>query len=300
MDRFQEMQVFQAVAEERSFARAASRLALSPPSVTRAVAALEERLGTKLLQRSTRGVRITESGDRFLAECRRILAELEAAEGAAAGRSSPHGTLAITAPVLFGDLVLTPILADFLAREPGIAIRAVFADRIVSMVEEGIDVAVRIGHLPDSGLLAKRVGRVRRVVCAAPSLLDRLGRPQHPHDLARLPTVASAASALLTEWRFKERDGDREIVVRPTPRLVVSSNRAAIEAASLGAGVTRVLSYQVGGPIAAGALECVLEDFELDPLPVHVVYTGGRKAPGKVRAFVDACVDALRDHPALG
>ncbi len=298
MDRFQEMQVFQTVAEEHSFARAASRLALSAPSVTRAVAALEERLGTKLLQRSTRGVRITETGERFLADCRRILAELEAAEGSASdAQASNRGTLVITAPVLFGDLVLTPILAEFLAREPGIAIRAVFADRIVSMVEEGIDVAIRIGHLPDSGLLAKRVGEVRRVVCAAPSLLDRLGRPEHPHDLARMPIVASAASSLLTEWRF--RDGDREVVVRPTPRLVVSSNRAAIEAACLGTGVTRVLSYQVGALVAAGALEGVLEDFELDPLPVHVVHAGGRKAPGKVRAFVEACIGALRDHPAI-
>ena len=298
MDRFQEMHVFQAVAEERSFNRAAGRLALSAPSVTRAVAALEKRLGTKLLQRSTRGVRITESGERFLADCRRILAELEAAEGAAsAGQAAAHGTLVITAPVLFGDLVLTPILADFLAREPGIAIRAVFADRIVSMVEEGIDVAIRIGHLPDSGLLAKRVGRVRRVVCGAPRFFAEHGRPAHPRDLARMPVVASAASTLLTEWRFRE--GDREIVVRPTPRLVVSSNRAVIEAARLGAGVTRVLSYQVGALVAAGALECVLDEFELEPLPVHVVYAGGRKAPGKVRAFVEACVGALRGHPDL-
>lgn len=298
MDRFQEMRVFQAVAEERSFNRAAGRLALSAPSVTRAVAALEKRLGTKLLHRTTRGVRITEPGERFLADCRRILAELEEAEGAAAAeRSEARGSLTITAPVLFGDLVVTPILVDFLAREPGVTIRAVFADRIVSMVEEGIDVAIRIGHLPDSGLLAKRVGHVRRVVCAAPRFFAEHGRPTHPHDLARLPVVASSSSTLLTEWRFL--DGGREIVVRPTPRLVVSSNRAAIEAACRGAAVTRVLSYQVEALVASGALECVLDKFDLDPLPVHVVHTGGRKPPGKVRTFVDHCVAALREHPAL-
>lgn len=298
MDRFQEMQVFQAVAEERSFNRAARRLSLSAPSVTRAVAALEKRLGAKLLDRSTRGVRITEPGERFLVDCRRILAELEEAEGtAASGQSEARGSLTVTAPVVFGDLIVTPILVDFLDREPGISIRAVFADRIVSMVEEGVDVAIRIGHLPDSGLSAKRVGSVRTVVCAAPRLLEAHGRPTHPRDLDRFPVVSSAASTLLTEWRFL--DEGREIVIRPRPRLVVSSNRAAIEAACRSAGIARVLSYQVEALLDAGELECVLDEFALEPLPVHVVHTGGRKAPGKVRAFVDHCVAALRRHSAL-
>jgi DNA-binding transcriptional LysR family regulator len=298
VDRFQEMQVFQAVAEERSFNRAARRLSLSAPSVTRAVAALEKRLGAKLLDRTTHGVRITEPGERFLADSRRILAELEEAEGAAAsGQSEARGSLTITAPVVFGDLLLTPILLDFLDREPGVTIRAVFADRIVSMVEEGIDVAVRIGHLADSGLSAKRVGSVRTVVCAAPRFFETHGRPAHPRDLLPLPVVSSAASSLLTEWRFL--DDGREIVVRPSPRLVVSSNRAVIEAARRGAGVARVLSYQIEALVGAEELEVVLEDFELDPLPVHVVHAGGRKAPAKVRAFVDHCVGALRRHPTI-
>lgn len=298
MDRFQEMQVFRAVAEEQSFSRAARRVALSAPSVTRAVAALEKRLGTRLLLRTTRGVRPTEAGERFLADCRRILGELEEAEAAAAtGQSQARGTLSITAPVLFGDLFVTPILVDFLAREPGISIRAVFADRIVAMVDEGIDVAIRIGHLPDSGLSSKRVGRVRTVVCAAPSLLAARGRPTTPQALADWPVVLSSSSALLTEWRF--RKGRDDAFVRVVPRLVVSSNRAAIEAARLGAGLTRLLSYQVDTLIAAGELECVLEDFALEPLPVHVVYPGGRRAPAKVRAFVDQCVEALRRLPAL-
>lgn len=298
MDRFHEMQVFQAVAEEGSFGRAARRLALSAPSATRAVAALEKRLATRLLHRTTRGVRPTEAGERFLADCRRLLAELEQAEGAvAAGRSEARGTLAITAPVLFGELVLTPLLIDFLAREPGVTLRAVFSDRIVSLVEEGIDVAIRIGPLPDSGLTAKAVGAVRRVVCASPDFLAIHGRPAHPTELTGLPIVGSAASVLVTEWRFAV-DG-RELVVRPAPRLSVSSNRAAIEAARRGAGLTRVLSYQVDDLVAAGELEYVLEACEPDPLPVHVVHSGGRNAPAKVRAFVDHCVARLRRHPAL-
>lgn len=298
MDRFHEMQVFLAVAEERSFGRAARRIALSAPSVTRAIAALEKRLGTKLLHRTTRGVRPTEAGERFLVDARRILADLEQSEGAAsAGRSDVRGTLAITAPVLFGDLVVTPILIDFLAREPGVAIRAVFEDRIVSLVEEGIDVAIRIGPLPDSGLTAKSVGSVRRVVCASPAFLAAHGRPEHPRALTGLPIIVSAASVLVTEWRF-DADG-RELIVRPAPRLSVSSNRAAIEAARLGAGLTRVLSYQADPFVAAGELEYVLEDYETDPIPVHVVHSAGRNAPVKVRAFVDYCVATLRRHPAL-
>ncbi len=298
MDRFQEMQVFAAVAEERSFNRAARRLSLSAPSATRAVAALEARLGARLLDRTTRGVRLTEPGERFLADCRRILAELEEAEGAAGtGQSQVRGTLAITAPVVFGDLLLTPILVDFLAREPGIAIRADFADRIVSLADEGIDVAIRIGNLPDSGLTAKRVGQVRRVVCGAPAFFAAHGRPTHPRDLMRFPVLSSVASTLLTEWRFRE--GGQELVVHPAPRLLVSSNRAAIEAACRGAGLARVLSYQIEAQVASGELESVLDAFSLEPLPVHVVHGGGRRASGKVRAFVEHCVAALRRHPAL-
>lgn len=298
MDRFQEMQVFQAVAEERSFNRAARRLTLSAASVTRAVAGLEKRLGAKLLHRTTRGVGLSEAGDRFLADCRRVLLALEEAEGAAAAsQGEARGTLSITAPVLFGDLFVAPLLVDFLAREPGVTIRALFEDRIVSMVDEGIDVAVRIGHLPDSGLSAKRVGQVRQVVCASPALLARQGRPKHPSDLLRAPVVASSTSTLLNSWRFAI-EGD-PFSIHPTPRLVVSSNRTAIEAARRGAGFTRVLSYQVAALVAAGELVLVLEEFALEPLPVQVVSIGGRKPPAKIRAFVDHCVAGLKSHPDL-
>lgn len=298
MDRFQEMQVFQAVAEELSFNRAARRLALSAPSVTRAVAALEARLGTRLLHRSTRGVRLSEAGQRFLADCRRILAELEEAEGiAASSQDQARGELVVTAPVRFGELFVVPLMIAYLEREAGVSIRAVFADRIVSMVEEGIDVAIRIGALPDSGLAAKRAGQVRRVVCASPEFLAKQGSPVHPRDLATARTVASSASPLLSDWIFEE-DGE-PIRVRPSPRLVVTSNQAAIDAARRGAGLTRVLSYQVDALVEAGELELVLESFELPPLPVHVVHPGGRKPPAKIRTFVDHCVRELRRQPAL-
>lgn len=298
MDRFQEMQVFLAVAEEQGFAAAARRLNMSPPSVTRAVAALEERIGTLLLTRTTRSVHITEAGHRFAEDCRRILAELEEAEESAAGsHAMPRGQLTLTAPVLFGELFVTPLMVDFLKQYPAVQIRALLVDRVVSMVDEGVDVAVRIGNLPDSGLNAVRVGEVRRVICASPVFLNAHGRPTHPEQLLQLPVVASASSPLLNDWQFI--DAGSPLNVRLQPRLIVTANQAAINAASLGWGLTRVLSYQVAMKVASGELEIVLQDYELPPLPVHVVYQGGRKVAAKVRAFVDCCEQRLGQDPAL-
>lgn len=298
MDRFQEMQVFLAVAEEQGFAAAARRLNMSPPSVTRAVAALEERIGTLLLTRTTRSVHITEAGQRYVEDCRRILAELEEAEESAAGsHATPRGQLNITAPVLFGELFVTPLLVEYLNQQPAVQIKALLVDRVVSMVDEGIDVAIRIGNLPDSGLHALKVGEVRRVICAAPSFLATHGRPTHPEQLREAQVVASASSQLLSEWHFV--DGDNALSVRPQPRLVVTANQAAINAACLGWGLTRVLSYQVADKVSKGELEIVLQDFEQPPLPIHVVYQGGRKIAAKVRTFVDFCAQRLAQDPAL-
>ena len=298
MDRFQEMQVFLAVVEEQGFAAAARRLNMSPPSVTRAVAALEERIGTLLLNRTTRSVYITEAGQRYAEDCRRILAELEEAEESAAGsHAMPRGQLTLTAPVLFGELFVTPLMVDFLELHPAVQIRALLVDRVVSMVDEGIDVAVRIGNLPDSGLNAVRVGEVRRVICASPAFLDAHGRPTHPEQLQQMQVVASASSPLLSDWQFE--DNGSPLSVRLQPRLVVTANQAAINAAALGWGLTRVLSYQVASKVASGELEIVLQDFEQPPLPVHVVYQGGRKVAAKVRAFVDFCEQRLSQDPAL-
>lgn len=298
MDRFQEMQVFVCVAQEQGFAAAARRLSLSAASVTRAVAALEQRIGTQLLIRTTRSVHLSEAGQGYLDDCRRILAEVQDAEASAAGlHAQPRGQLTLTAPVLFGDLFVTPLLVRYLQRYPQVRVNALLLDRVASMVEEGIDVAIRIGELPDSGQHCVRVGEVRRVVCAAPEFLAVHGRPLHPNDLRLAPVIAPSSVGQARHWSFN--DGGRSLSIRPEPRLQVSANQAAISAACLGLGLTRVLSYQVADKVAAGQLEIVLEAFELAPLPIHVVYQGGRKAPARVRSFVDFAVQALREHPSL-
>ncbi|MEX5683854.1 MULTISPECIES: LysR family transcriptional regulator [Pseudomonas] len=298
MDRFQEMQVFAAVAQDQGFSAAARRLGMSAASVTRAVAALEKRIGTLLLTRTTRSVHLSEAGQRYLEDCRRILAEVQEAEDSAAGsHAQPRGQLTITAPVLFGELFVTPVMVEYLTRFPEVSINGLLVDRVVSMVEEGVDVAVRIGELPDSHQHAIRVGEVRRVICGSPGFLMAQGRPQHPRDLAQAPVIATSAIGQVRSWPFL--DAGEPLSVRPEPRLVVTANQAAITAACLGLGFTRVLSYQVANKVAAGELEIVLADFELPPLPIHVVYQGGRNAPARVRSFVDFAVEALREHPAL-
>ena len=298
MDRFQEMQVFMAVAHDQGFAAAARRLGLSAASVTRAVAALEVRIGAQLLIRTTRTVHLTEAGQRYLEDCRRILADLQDAEESAAGsHADPRGQLTITAPVLFGDLYVTPVVVGFLEQYPQVNINALLVDRVVSLVEEGVDVAVRIGELPDSSQYAIAVGEVRRVVCGSADYLRRYGRPLHPEELGRTRIIATSAIGQQRSWPFMA--AGTSMHVRLEPRMVVTANQAAITAATLGLGLTRVLSYQVADKVAAGELEIVLEDFELPPLPIHVVYQGGRKAPARVRSFVDYAVQALREHPAL-
>ncbi|AWY42056.1 LysR family transcriptional regulator [Pseudomonas putida] len=298
MDRFQEMQVFAAVAQDQGFSAAARRLGMSAASVTRAVAGLEKRIGTQLLTRTTRSVHLSEAGQRFLEDCRRILAEVQEAEDSAAGSHIlPRGQLTITAPVLFGELFITPLMVSFLTQFPDVTINALLVDRVVSVVEEGIDVAVRIGELPDSNQHAIRVGQVRRVIVASPQFLATHGRPAHPQDLAEAPIIATSAIGQLKNWPFLE--GDEPLSVRADPRLMVTANRAAINAAALGLGYTRVLSYQVASKVAEGELEIVLADYELPPLPIHVVYQGGRKAPARVRSFVDFTVKALRENSAL-
>ncbi|NUU33559.1 LysR family transcriptional regulator [Pseudomonas sp. C2B4] len=298
MDRFQEMQVFAAVAQDQGFSAAARRLGMSAASVTRAVAALEKRIGTHLLTRTTRSVHLSEAGQRFLEDCRRILTEVQEAEDSAAGsHAQPRGQLTITAPVLFGELFVTPLMVDFLTQFPDVTINALLVDRVVSVVEEGVDVAVRIGELPDSNQHAIRVGEVRRVIVASPQFLTRQGRPTHPQDLTQAPMIATSAIGQLRSWPFLE--SGEPLSIRAEPRLVVTANQAAITAAALGLGFTRVLSYQVASKVAAGELEIILADFEMPPLPIHVVYQGGRKAPARVRSFVDFTVKALREHPAL-
>lgn len=298
MDQLHALSVFVAVADSGSFAGAARALRLSPPAVTRAVAGLEERLGARLFTRTTRVVRVTEAGARFLEDCRRILADLGEAEEAASGsHSAPRGQLTVTAPVLFGQLYLTPLLTGFLERYPQVTVRALFLDRIVSLIDEGIDVAVRIGELPDSSLTATRVGEVRRVIVGTPQYFERNARPRHPDDLAAHRIVAASPISPAVEWRFGSAEAPT--TVRVTPPLTVNTNDAAINAALTGWGLTRVLSYQVAKALGDGRLECVLDEFQGGPLPIHVVHQEGRRAPAKVRAFVDFIVTALRGDATI-
>ncbi|AHC36763.1 LysR family transcriptional regulator [Pseudomonas fluorescens] len=298
MDRFHEMQVFLAVAEEAGFAAAARRLKTSPPSVTRAIAAMEQRIGTQLLARTTRSLHLTEAGQRYLEDCRRILAELNEAEEAAAGSYSvPCGHLAVTAPVLFGELYVAPVLGDYLDRFPLVNINALLVDRVVNMTDEGVDVAVRIGHLHEPGQQAIQVGEVRRVVCAAPGYLDQWGRPQRPEHLREAKVVTSSASQRVGEWQFV--DAGQPLTVPIEPRLVVTANNAAINLARLGWGLTRVLSYQVAAAVAAGELEIVLEAFEPAPLPIQVVFQQSNRVPAKVQTFVDFLAHRLGQDAAL-
>jgi DNA-binding transcriptional LysR family regulator len=298
MDRLQAMTTFVAVVDSGGFASAARKLNLSPPVVTRAVAELEARLGLRLLTRTTRVVRVTDAGARFAEDCRRILAEIDEAETAAAGtHASPRGTLTLTAPVLFGQLHVTPVLVRYLQLFPEVDAQCLFLDRVVNVVEEGIDVAVRIGELPDSSLQAIRVGRVRRVLVAAPAYLQARGVPRRPEDLAGHTLVAASGVNPVSEWRFTH--AGKPLLQRLQPRLRTTTNDSAIAAAVAGLGITRLLSYQVAAPLAAGQLQLVLEDFESAPLPVHVVHHEGRRAAQKVRSFVDLAVQALRADSAL-
>lgn len=298
MDRFHEMQIFLAVAEEEGFAAAARRLNISPPSVTRAIAAMEERIGTQLLSRTTRSMHLSEAGLRYLEDCRRILGELDEAEEAAAGSySMPCGHLTVTAPVLFGELYIAPILAAYLDQYPLVHVNALLVDRVVNMADEGIDVAIRIGHLHEAGQQAIKVGEVRQVVCASPAYLDLHGRPQHPGELSVANIVMSSASHLLSDWQFVNEGN--VLSFRFDPRLVVTANKAAINIACLGWGITRVLSYQVAGNIAHGDLEVVLQDFEPPALPIQVVYQKNIRIPAKISTFVDFLASRLEEDSAL-
>lgn len=298
MDRFQEMQIFMAVAEEEGFAAAARRLNISPPSVTRAIAAMEDRIGTQLLSRTTRSLHLTEAGQRYLEDCRRILSEVEEAEEAAAGSYSiPCGHLTVTASVLFGELFIAPLMAEYVDQFPSVHLNALLVDRVVSMTDESIDVAIRIGHLHETNQHAIKVGEVRQVICGTPDYFERNGRPRHPGELSGANIVMSSASHLLSDWQFV-RDGN-ELSFRFEPRLVVTANQAAINIASLGWGITRVLSYQVASRVAAGELELVLEDFEPPALPIQVVYLKSNRVPAKVRTFVDFLIDRLGNDAAL-
>lgn len=294
MAKLESMQTFVKVAETSSFAEAGRQLHMSPPAVTRAISALEEQIGTRLFTRTTRIVRLTEAGTRYFEDCRKILADIEEAEAAASGSYvRPTGVLNITASVLFGQQFMVPIMTEFLRKNPEVAIRALFVDRVVNLVDEGIDVAIRIGHLPDSSQSAVRVGKVRQVICGAPSYFAQHGIPQKPADLAQHSITTATGSFAALDWQFGM---DLKQKVHVTPRLFCSTYDAVIRATLDGWGLSRVLSYQIGEHLVAGRLQTVLAEFEQDPLPIHMVHPEGRRASAKVRAFIDLAVDQLRTN----
>ncbi len=292
MDRLQSIEVFIAVAEAESFAGAARRLGLSAPSITRGVNALEDRLGVRLFTRTTRQVRLTDVGRSYLDDARHALAQLQAAEDAALGAASaPTGQLRITCSTEFGRIYISRIITDYLDAYPGVSAEVVMVDRMINLVEEGFDVAIRIGPLPSSGLIAVQVGRVRRVVSGAPDYFKIHGLPQTPADLAHHTLISATPVTPGPEWRFGA-DGATSVAVKS--RLKVSSVAAAIEMARQGWGLTRVLSYQVGPDLEAGRLQTVLEAEEPEALPVHLVFAEGRRTPAKVRSFIDFAKSRLK------
>jgi DNA-binding transcriptional LysR family regulator len=292
------MSVYVAVAEEQGFAAAARRLRISPPAVTRAVASLEDRLGIKLLNRTTRYVRVTEAGQRYLEDARRILSEVDIVDEAAAGiNAEPRGHLAITAPVLFGRMFVMPGIVEYLKRFPHTEISAVFLDRVVNLLEEGLDAGVRIGELPDSSLRALRVGFVRVVVVASPLYLQRNTMPQKPEDLIHHSLIASSAGSDSANWSFDEVKARQSL--RLKPRLSVTTNDAAIEAAVEGFGITQLLSYQVAPQLASGELKILLAEYEPAVKPIYIVHREGRNASAKIRSFIDLMAERLRTDRSL-
>jgi DNA-binding transcriptional LysR family regulator len=298
MDQIHLMNVFVAVGEEGGFAAAARRLDLSPAAVTRAIVGLEDQLGVKLLLRTTRNVRMTEAGQRYLDDSRNILASIAEANEAAAGvNAAPRGNLAVTASVLFGKAYVMPCIVDYLKQFPQVEVSAYFLDRVVNLVDEGMDVAVRIGHLPDSSLKALRVGQVRRVLCASPEYLARHGVPQHPADLQQHAVIAASGISPRVEWKFGGPDDPT--MVRIAPRLTVTSNDAAVAGVVAGLGIARLLSYQIATELSEGKLKIVLPEYEEAPWPVHVLHRESKYGSAKVRNFIDMLAARLRANPFL-
>jgi DNA-binding transcriptional LysR family regulator len=293
-DRLDTLTIFVAVAEQQSFAEAARQLSRSPASVTRAVAALEERLQTRLFNRTTRSVSLTDAGARYLASCRRLLAAYDELEAENVGElAEPRGWINVTAPVMFGRLHVLPVVRSFLDKHPRVDIRLLLLDRIVSLVDEGLDLGVRIGQLPNSSLRAIRVGQMRRIVCASPQYIARHGVPATPRDLGNHSIVAcTAVTPIPDHWTFHGPSGLISAAV--TPRLVVNVTAAAVDAALDGLGFTCVRSYQAEPHAAAGRLQTVLVEYEPPPAPIHIVHPEGRHLPAKVRLFIDYAAERLR------
>ncbi|PKM24584.1 MAG: LysR family transcriptional regulator [Gammaproteobacteria bacterium HGW-Gammaproteobacteria-13] len=298
MSRYQQMQVFAAVVQAGSLAAAARQLALSPATIMRTIAALEARLNNHLLIRGPRGVELSPTGEQFAVSCRQILEQAAVAERSAAGlHACPAGRLTLSLPMLMDQQVLMPIALDYLAAFPEVQLVTRASEGVPKLLEEGIDIALVVGHLPNSSGFAMPVGKVQPVVCGAPGYLAKWGRPQTPDDLKAHRAVLTTASGQHNEWRFRCERATR--LVKPVPVLTCTTQRAAIHAATLGLGLIRCMSYEVHHEVRSGLLEPVLSGFVSQDLPAQLIYRDGRRAEARVRTFIDFATPRLRAHPAF-
>ena len=295
MNRLDSMGVLLAVVDAGSLSAAGRKLGMPLATVSRKISELETALSAQLLIRSTRQLTLTDAGRGYVTACRRILDDVQEAERAATGEySAPRGEMIVTAPVLFGRLHVLPVLVEFLRVYPEVNLRLELGDRVTNILEDHIDLALRIGPLPDSSLIATGLGSIRRVVCASPGYLSEHGRPREPRDLGTHQCISFEFFTPVNSWHFKNDQAD--LVVPIHPRLVVSTAEAAIDAAVAGVGVTRVLSYQVEPALREGHLELLLQTFEPAPIPVSFVYSNQGRLPLKLRALVDFAAPRLRSR----
>ena len=295
MDRLEAMSLLIAVAEAGSLSAAGRKLGVPLPTVSRKISELEAHLNTRLLTRSTRKLALTELGAAYVGAAKRILDEVSEAERAASGeRASPRGDLVITAPIVFGRLHVLPVIAEFLKQWPEINVRLVLSDRNLHLIDDHIDIALRIGALADSTLAATRVGAVRRVVCGSPAYFAAHGVPKRPEDLAALSAVTFDQLSPSEHWIFRDPKSKRDIRAPVRSRLSVNTAEAAIDGAAAGVGVTRVLSYQAAQAILDGRIEIVLAEYEPEPSPVSLIHGQQELTPLKVRMLLDFAGPRLR------
>lgn len=299
MDKLRGIQTFIAIAERGSLTAAAEALDTSLPTVVRKLAELEASLGVRLFNRTTRRIHLTDEGHRYLAICKTALGQLEEAEEALFdAKAEPRGKLVLTAPVLFGRLHVAPLVTEFMRMHPALSVELLLLDRSIDLIEEGVDLAVRIGHLADSTLHAVPAGELQRVFCASPAYLRQHGMPQHPEELAGHAGIRFTGRSVLSEWQYRENG--RNLTVRFTPRLMTNSVDAAINACRDGLGIGAFLSYMVQAPIRAGELKPILRKYESEPLPIHFLYPHAKLLSARVRAFIDFAVPRLRERDFIG
>lgn len=295
MDKLRALHVFTTVAETESFSAAARNLNVSAPSVTRIIGELENTLGVKLLHRTTRIVTLTDSGRRYYQDAKQVLDDMIMADDAVKGaHQKPKGILRVTASRMFGTIYITPIIMEYLDLYPEVEVEALFFDRVVNIYEEGLDVAVRIGKLKDSSLMASRVGQVSLQVCGCPNYFARNGIPQQIEDLESHSLIGLSLGSAQNEWKFKN---DKSI--KPAFRARFNAVPACLEAIRSGYGLSRVLSYQIGPDLKSGAIQTALHEFAPEPWPIHLLHREGRQSSAKVRAFVDLAVERLRANKFL-